>query len=132
MMTKDQALSQGIWALESVLANHNGAPVLAWVQAMDAMKIAMEKPVCPPCNNHCDQGQNCPTKATRKTTRQEKIVNPAIYEVFDELYAEHKANQKIRNDAIEEVAKEIEKMTVFGKDTIGSFTVVIRNLKTKA
>ena len=32
----------------------------------------------------------------------------------------------------EEVAKEIEKMTVFGKDTIGSFTVVIRNLKTKA
>ena len=39
--------------------------------------------------------------------------------------------RKIRNDTIEEVAKEIEKMTVFGKDTIGSFTVVIRNLKTK-
>jgi hypothetical protein len=36
-----------------------------------------------------------------------------------------------RNEVIEEVAKEIEKMTVFGKDTIGSFTVVIRNLKTK-
>ena len=32
----------------------------------------------------------------------------------------------------ERIAKEIEKMTVFGKDTIGSFTVVIRNLKTKA
>ena len=38
----------------------------------------------------------------------------------------------LRNELIEEVAKEIEKMTVFGKDTIGSFTVVIRNLKTKA
>ena len=38
----------------------------------------------------------------------------------------------MRNDTIEEVAKEIEKMTVFGKDTIDSFTVVIRNLKTKA
>jgi hypothetical protein len=37
--------------------------------------------------------------------------------------------EKIRNDSIEEVAKEIEKMTVFGKDTIGSFTVVIRSMK---
>jgi hypothetical protein len=34
-----------------------------------------------------------------------------------------------RNDTLEEVAKEIEKMTVFGKDTISSFTIVIRNLK---
>jgi hypothetical protein len=44
---------------------------------------------------------------------------------------DNEITRKIRNDAIEEVAKEIEKMTVFGKDTIGSFTVVIRNLKTK-
>jgi hypothetical protein len=40
------------------------------------------------------------------------------------------AKRNIRNEAIEEVAKEIEKMTVFGKDTIGSFTVVIRKMKT--
>ena len=33
------------------------------------------------------------------------------------------------NQVIEEVAKEIEKMTVFGKDTISSFTIVIRNMK---
>ena len=29
----------------------------------------------------------------------------------------------------EHIAKEIEKMTVFGKDTISSFTVVIRNMQ---
>jgi hypothetical protein len=35
-----------------------------------------------------------------------------------------------RNEVIEEVAKEIEKMKAFGPDTIGSFTVYIRNMKT--
>jgi VCBS repeat-containing protein len=34
-----------------------------------------------------------------------------------------------RNQVLEEVAKEIEKMTVFGKDTISSFTIAIRNMK---
>lgn len=37
--------------------------------------------------------------------------------------------EKIRNDAIEEVAKEIEKFDMFGKDTISSFTIVVRNMK---
>ena len=37
--------------------------------------------------------------------------------------------EKIRNDTLEEVAKEIEKFDMFGKDTISSFTVVIRNMK---
>ena len=40
------------------------------------------------------------------------------------------AKRNIRNETIEEVAKEIEKMTVFGKDTLDSFTVVIRKMKT--
>ena len=35
-----------------------------------------------------------------------------------------------RNEVIEEVAKEIEKMKAFGPDTIGSFAVYIRNMKT--
>jgi len=35
-----------------------------------------------------------------------------------------------RNVVLEEVAKEIEKMKAFGPDTIGSFTVHIRNMKT--
>jgi hypothetical protein len=34
-----------------------------------------------------------------------------------------------RNLVLEEVAKEIEKMKVFGPDTISSFTIVIRNMK---
>jgi len=43
---------------------------------------------------------------------------------FDKEYAIHK-----RNEVLEEVAKEIEKMTVFGRDTIDSFTVFIRSMK---
>ena len=34
-----------------------------------------------------------------------------------------------RNQVLEEVAKEIEKMTIFGKDTISSFSIHIRNMK---
>ena len=37
--------------------------------------------------------------------------------------------ESYRNEVLEEVAKEIEKMTAFGKDTIGSFTVFIRGMK---
>jgi len=38
-------------------------------------------------------------------------------------------SNKIRNDALEEVAKEIEKMTAFGIDTTASFAVYVRNMK---
>ena len=38
-------------------------------------------------------------------------------------------SQSQRNQVLEEVAKEIEKMEVFGKDTISSFTIVIRSMK---
>ena len=37
--------------------------------------------------------------------------------------------EKIRNLVLEEVAKEIETMKAFGPDTIGSFSVYIRNMK---
>jgi hypothetical protein len=37
--------------------------------------------------------------------------------------------REMRNRTLEEVAKEIEKMTVFGKDTIDSFVVFIREMK---
>ena len=41
----------------------------------------------------------------------------------------NEVSEKIRNDTLEEVAREIEKMKVFGPDTLGSFTVVIRGMK---
>lgn len=41
----------------------------------------------------------------------------------------NEVSEKIRNDTLEEVAREIEKMKVFGSDTLGSFTVVIRGMK---
>jgi hypothetical protein len=34
-----------------------------------------------------------------------------------------------RNEVLEEVAREIEKMTAFGQDTISSFAVYVRNMK---
>ena len=34
-----------------------------------------------------------------------------------------------RNEVLEEVAREIEKMTAFGADTISSFAVYVRNMK---
>ena len=46
---------------------------------------------------------------------------PYHFEVFVSPYQ--------RNQVLEEVAKEIEKMEVFGKDTISSFTIVIRSMK---
>ena len=34
-----------------------------------------------------------------------------------------------RNQVLDEVAKEIQKMTAFGQDTLDSFSVYIRNMK---
>jgi hypothetical protein len=41
----------------------------------------------------------------------------------------NEVSEKIRNDTIDEVAKEIGKMTCFGQDTIASFTVYIKGMK---
>ena len=54
--------------------------------------------------------------------KQEIIKNLPIktqQQVYDEL----------RNDILEQVALDIEKMTGFGKDTISSFAIYIRNMK---
>lgn len=52
-------------------------------------------------------------------TETMKRINEKILEV----------NNSNRNDVLEEVAKEIEKMTAFGQDTISSFAVYIRGMK---
>jgi hypothetical protein len=41
-MNKDEALRLALEALDSVLANHKGAPVLPWIEARDAIKAALE------------------------------------------------------------------------------------------
>jgi hypothetical protein len=55
-------------------------------------------------------------------------------EDFDGIFGTPKVHIQIdplvRNAVLEEVAREIEKMTVFGKDTIDSFVVFIRDMKT--
>ena len=41
-MTKDEALRLALEALDSILANHKGAPVLPWIEAKDAIKAVLE------------------------------------------------------------------------------------------
>ena len=47
----------------------------------------------------------------------------------DDDIQEYVNPNKQRNDVLEEVAKEIEKMKAFEKDTMASFAVHIRNMK---
>ena len=61
----------------------------------------------------------------RINEEQEKLRN----EVADQRLYLHTVVQITRNQAIEEVAQEIEKFKGFGEDTIASFTVYIRNMK---
>jgi len=46
-----------------------------------------------------------------------------------EAQVDNEVTRKIRNDTIEEIAKEIEKMTAFGTDTTSSFAIYIRGMK---
>jgi hypothetical protein len=62
----------------------------------------------------------------RQMVKAQVIWAERINKVFDPDYD---YERDMRNRTLEEVAKEIEKMTVFGKDTIGSFAVYVRNMK---
>jgi len=48
---------------------------------------------------------------------------------IQEYKTQQEVYDKLRNDIIEEVAVEIEKMQGFGKDTLSSFGIFIRGLK---
>lgn len=50
-----------------------------------------------------------------------RIGQPYHYDVF--------VSPSQRNQVLEEVALEIQKMTAFGQDTLDSFSVYIRNMK---
>jgi len=47
----------------------------------------------------------------------------------EEYKTQQEVYDEIRNDIIEEVAVEIERMQVFGKDTLSSFGIFIRGMK---
>jgi len=61
----------------------------------------------------------------RINEEQEKLRN----EIADQRLYLHTVVQITRNQAIEEVAQEIEKFKTFGADTISSFASYIRSLK---
>jgi len=61
----------------------------------------------------------------RINEEQEKLRN----EIADQRLYLYTVVQITRNQAIEEVAQEIEKFKGFGEDTISSFTIYIRNMK---
>ena len=78
-----------------------------------------------------DDIQEYESSGWRKKQIQERIsMNEEDYQAVRKVLLDTlEQMNNTRNDAIEEVAKEIEKMIVFGKDTIDSFTVVIRGMK---
>jgi hypothetical protein len=48
---------------------------------------------------------------------------------MSEWKTQQQVYDELRNDILEQVALDIEKMTGFGKDTISSFAIYIRNMK---
>jgi hypothetical protein len=48
---------------------------------------------------------------------------------IEEYKTQQEVYDELRNDILEEVAVEIEKMQAFGKDTLSSFGIFIRGMK---
>jgi len=48
---------------------------------------------------------------------------------IEEYKTQQEVYDELRNDILEEVAVEIERMQVFGKDTLSSFGIFIRGMK---
>lgn len=48
---------------------------------------------------------------------------------IEEYKTQQQVYDELRNDILEQVALDVEKMTGFGKDTISSFAIYIRNMK---
>lgn len=65
------------------------------------------------------------------TKERQKTMQPSVKseESMSEWKTQQQVYDELRNDILEEVAVEIEKMTGFGNDTISSFAIFIRNMK---
>jgi hypothetical protein len=58
------------------------------------------------------------------------IARVAIRELGDRLATAEKTHIQIRNETLDEVARELERLTIaFGVDTVHSFMVLIKDMK---
>jgi len=62
----------------------------------------------------------------KKVTTMSKFNEPTV---LPEPKTQQQFYDELRNGVIEEVAREIERMKVFGSDTLSSFAIYIRGMK---
>ena len=62
----------------------------------------------------------------KKATTMSKFNEPTV---LPEPKTQQQFYDELRNGVIEEVAREIERMKVFGSDTLSSFAIYIRGMK---
>jgi hypothetical protein len=65
------------------------------------------------------------------TKERQKPMQPSVKseESMSEWKTQQQVYDELRNDILEEVAVEIEKMKCFGNDTLSSFGIFIRGMK---
>lgn len=65
------------------------------------------------------------------TKERQKTMQPSVKseESMSEWKTQQQVYDELRNDILEEVAVEIEKMQGFGNDTLSSFGIFIRGMK---
>lgn len=74
-------------------------------------------------------------RQTEETIKLRDAFDNAVFDAMDRdhdhKYIKHQLHPMppTRNEVLEEIAREIEKMTAFGQDTISSFAVYVRNMK---
>ena len=63
------------------------------------------------------------------TERISKVRQEIIRRQIEPAKTQQEVYDELRNDILEQVARDIEKLTGFGQDTISSFAIYIRGMK---